>query len=239
MNIYGQVGWRTAAVAPVALSTLNTNLYAAYNAENNANDSFGSNNGTAVGGLTYTTGKIGQAFQFNGTNSYVSLPNTSNQFNFYGDFSISTWVNTPNYTSNRIIFSNYSLGGTYGYGIILYHANTNIFGCALYNGNTIGQYHTSAGITTNSWNHVVVVRKVGQNTKIYINGTLASGSYPLGNSSISPSFPGTQIVNIGSYSNGSGLANYKQDATTIWQKELTQSEITELYNSGNGTQYPF
>jgi len=220
----------------VGSSSLKTSLYAAYNGESNANDSFGTNNGTPQGGLTYTTGKIGNAFNFNGTNAYVSIPNTSSQFDFTGDFSISTWVNTPNYTSN-IIFSNYSLGGTYGYGIIIYHANNNIFGCALYNGNTIGQYHTSAGITTNSWNHVVVVRKVGQNTKIYINGTLSSGSYPLGNSSISPSFPGTQIVNIGSYSNGSGLTNYKQDATTIWQKELTQSEITELYNSGNGAQY--
>ena len=30
----------------------------------------------------------------------------------------------------------------------------------------------------------------------------------------------------------------KVDAVNVWNKELTQSEITELYNSGNGKQYP-
>jgi len=40
----------------VGLSSLKTSLYASYNGESNANDSFGSNNGTAVGGLTCTTG---------------------------------------------------------------------------------------------------------------------------------------------------------------------------------------
>ena len=221
----------------IASSSLKTSLFASYNGESNTNDSFGTNNGTAQGGLTYTTGKIGNAFSFNGTNAYVSLPNTSGQFNFTGDFSVSAWINTPNYTNSRLIFTNYVLGGTYGYGILLYHADNNIFSFELRNGNTIGQYQTSAGITTNSWNHITFVRKVGQAAKIYLNGVLISGAYSLGNSSITPSFPGTQIVNIGSHSNGSGLANYKQDATTIWQKELTISEITELYNSGNGTQY--
>ena len=72
-------------------SSLKTSLFAAYNGESNANDSFGANNGTAVGGLTYTTGKIGNAFTFNGSNAYVSLPD--NSLNFTGDFSISLWVN--------------------------------------------------------------------------------------------------------------------------------------------------
>lgn len=227
------------ASSSVPASTLNTGLYAVYNAELNANDSFGTNNGTGIGGLTYTTGKIGDAFQFNGTTSYVSLPNSSNQFNFTSDFSISAWINTPNYTNIRLIFTNYVQGGTYGYGILFYHASNNIFAFELRNGNTIGQYQISNGITTDSWNHITIVRQVGQNAKIYLNGILITGYYSLGNLSITPSFTSNQIVNIGSYSNGSGLTNYKQDATTIWDRVLTQSEITELYNSGNGKQYPF
>ena len=232
--INGQVGWRSATVInpsqasslwtsvyavynadAVGSSSLNTSLVSAYNGESNTNDSFGTNNGTAVGGLTYTTGKIGNAFQFNGSNAYVSLPNTSNQFDFIGDFTVSAWINTPSYTNTRMIFSNYVPGGTYGYGILFYHASNNTFSFELRNGNTIGQYQTSAGITTNSWNHITFVRKVGQAAKIYLNGVLISGAYSLGNSSIAPSFPGTQIVNIGSHSNGSALGNYKQDATTI------------------------
>ena len=71
-------------------SSLNNGLFAAYNADNNANDSLGTYNGTPIGGLTYTTGKIGNAFNFNGTNAYVSLPN--NSMNLTGDFTISIWV---------------------------------------------------------------------------------------------------------------------------------------------------
>ena len=40
-------------------SSLKTSLVSVYNGESNANDSYGSNNGTERGGLTYTTGKIG------------------------------------------------------------------------------------------------------------------------------------------------------------------------------------
>ena len=54
-------------------STLLTNLYAVYKAENNANDSLGTYNGTAQGGLTYTTGKSGNAFVFNGVNADILL----------------------------------------------------------------------------------------------------------------------------------------------------------------------
>jgi hypothetical protein len=28
------------------------------------------------------------------------------------------------------------------------------------------------------------------------------------------------------------------DGLSVWQKELTQVEVTELYNAGNGKQYP-
>jgi len=51
-------------------------------------------------------------------------------------------------------------------------------------------------------------------------------------------------ASIGAFKYGvSSVSEYqangnKIDAVNVWQKELTQSEITELYNSGNGKQYP-
>jgi len=57
-----------------AKSTLLNNLFAVYKAESNANDSLGVYNGTANGGVTYSAGKSGNAFTFNGTTAYVSLP---------------------------------------------------------------------------------------------------------------------------------------------------------------------
>jgi len=69
----------------VPLSTLNNSLYAVYNAENNANDGLGFYNGTAIGGITYTAGKIGNAFTFNGTNAYAD-------FGDFFDLGTSSWI---------------------------------------------------------------------------------------------------------------------------------------------------
>jgi hypothetical protein len=210
-----------------------------YNGESNANDSYGSNNGIERGGLTYTTGKIGDAFNFNGTTSYVSIPNTSNQLNFTGNFSISTWV-MPLVTSAayNIYFSNYKPGGTHGSGYIFYLDRTqNGLTFDLYSQSLISKYQYSWTPLVNTWYHLTVTRKASTGIKLYINGVEVSGTYTLGNATINPTYQLGQIYNIGSYSNGSGLGNYRQDAVSVWNKELTQSEITELYNSGNGAQY--
>ena len=75
----------------IASPSLKTSLVASYNGESNANDSFGTNNGSPQGGLTYGTGKIGNAFQFDGVNDYVALPNNSLN-SLTSDFSVSGWL---------------------------------------------------------------------------------------------------------------------------------------------------
>jgi len=69
---------------------LGTQIYGAWNGDNSANDSVGTNHGSLMNGCTFSIGKIGQAFTFDGINDYVSLPN--NSLNFTGDFSIGLWV---------------------------------------------------------------------------------------------------------------------------------------------------
>jgi hypothetical protein len=218
----------------VGSSSLKTSLFAAYNGESNANDSFGSNNGTDIGGLTYTTGKIGNAFQFNGTTSYVSLPNSANQFNFTGDFSVSCWFKTNTVSGNQMIFSNlaYNGGNRRGYYIVL---AGNTIGCWLTNHPQYQEFYTSGVISTGTWYHLSVTRESGV-VKIYLNGTLLAtdtNAITLGNYV-------TVLTSIGAYTNGVSTTSHfngQIDALNIWQKSLTQSEITELYNSGNGAQY--
>jgi len=234
MAIYsnGQVGWFSGIVPP---SPLATGLFAVYNADGNTNDSFGTNNGTAMGGLTYTTGKISQAFNFNGTTSYVSLPN--NSLNLTGNFSFNVWVNIPSYSDNYFI-SDFSTGSTYGYGILFGLGSNNKFFFDLRSGSTASKYTSDTGVALNSWNMITVVRETGVNNKIYINSVLQTGSYTVGNSSNNPSYPNIQICNLGAALN-SNFTSFKQDATSIWTRTLTVSEISQLYNAGTGKQYPF
>jgi amino acid permease len=50
-------------------------LVAWWKAENNANDSVGGYNGTLYGGTTFTSGKVGQAFSFDGVDDYIEIRN--------------------------------------------------------------------------------------------------------------------------------------------------------------------
>lgn len=194
------------------------------------------NNGTAQGGLTYVPGKVGTAFNFNGTNAYVSLP-TSSFNNLTGDFSVSCWFKTNTVSGNQMIFSNfaYNGGARKGFYIVL---SSNTIGCWLANEPTYSQlFYTSAVVSINTWYHLSVTRESSV-VKIYINGTLIftdTNGIPL-------SYV-TTLTSIGAYTHGapSPITSYFNgsiDAFNIWQKALTQAEVTELYNSGNGKQYP-
>ena len=245
----GRVGWRSpgGGVTPSSLwtsvyavynadavgsSSLKTSLYAAYNGESNANDSFGTNNGTAQGGLTYTTGKIGNAFNLNGSNAYVSLPD--NSLNFTGDFSYSFWVKT-NASGNYTLLGNYTYTGglNYGYSVSL-RGNDLYFQIA--NGAIfVNLIYTNSSGWSSQYNHITITRKNSTGSEIYVNGTKVISN----TSSINPLYTNSHFPTIGASKDPAFYwpFNGQIDALSIWNKELTASEITELYNSGNGAQY--
>ena len=245
--INGQVGWRSATVVgPQPSTPLTEGLYAVYKAENNANDSLATYNGTAVGGLTYSTGKSGNAFNLNGTNAYVSLPN--NSLNLTGDFSYSAWVyfrDVPGgerfiVTATNGNGTNVNLGNSFG--ILAGQLALGILA------NTDSSLWTSNGILAPStWYHVTVTKKLSNAPKFYINGTLQTTSLLAGINTLNPIYTsGTypnSLATIGAYryNNGSstyGYSNANIDELNVWQKELTSTDVTALYNSGTGKFYP-
>jgi len=240
VNQYGQVKVGVRNSTPV-FSSLLTSLYAAYNAESNANDSLNTYNGTAMGGLTYTTGKIGNAFNFNGTNSYVSLPNDC--LNISQDFSFSAWYYSPSaIASDQGIIGNYNSNTRYGWGVAIY--DNRLYGYVSIAGNNYSFSYTNASVI-GAWNNVVFKFVNGTGYYLYLNATLVASFTTANNANAvyPPRYTTSLPCRI-------GLINYsgdwwylkngtKVDAVNVWTRELTQSEITELYNSGNGKQYPF
>jgi hypothetical protein len=210
-------------------------LYSAYKAESNANDELGVYNGTAKGGLTYGTGKDGNDFVFNGTTAYVNLPN--NAFNFTSDFTISTWVNQSSVAGNRDILSTFTnFGGNY-YGWELF-SSSGVVNFWIYNGTVtpISLQVNSVTFSINTWYHVLVVRKGSTSTQIYIDGILRGSN----TSTINPVYHTTNNANIGAYNNIGVYGNFFQgkiDETYIWNRELTSTDVTTLYNAGAGTYY--
>lgn len=162
-------------------ATVDNSIFGVWNGDNNTNDSVGSNHGTSQGGLTYSAGKFGNAFQFNGTNAFVKFPN--NSMNFTGDFTISAWVYITS-GGPQTILSNEYYDGTNIKGWAIYIDNLGAGQTArqlqfiIYRNNTSDYtgYNstrsnaTPTGISLNTWTHIAIVRKSGLDTYIYLNG---------------------------------------------------------------------
>jgi hypothetical protein len=92
---------------------------------------------------------------------------------------------------------------------------------------------------TNQWNHLVVTRSSSLgNYKSYLNGTLISTV----SSAVNPTYLNGYVNRVTQggrqFSAMAQFLNGKIDETYIWNKVLSDSEVTELYNSSNGKQYP-
>ena len=231
INGVGRVGIRN-YVAP--LPTIWNNLTHYYSGDNTANDLKGTSNGTLINGTTYGAGKINNGFDFDGINDYISFP--VNTFKPIGDFSISFWFykknnNQAGYMSFTEIGQPYYGNGMFGYN---------------YNGGFAFEVNGGRDIVTpfipnDTWTHIVITHKDSTNYKIYTNGVLATpvpGNYPnTATTTVNPNFSSNNIAmainNVGGY-----VGATKFDEIALFDgAELTQSQITELYNSGEGKQY--
>jgi hypothetical protein len=62
-----------------------------WRAETSGLDEAGANNGTLSNGVGFASGRVGQAFVFNGTNSYVEVPN-SPSLRLTNELTIEFWM---------------------------------------------------------------------------------------------------------------------------------------------------
>jgi len=97
-------------------------------------------------------------------------------------------------------------------------------------------YESAASIPLDEWTNIIISRS-GGTTSVYINGSL-DGSFEDNKNFQSQKFTIGGPVNN---PNTSSFLHYdgKLDEMGIWGRALAQSEITELYNNGDGLTYPF
>ena len=203
-----------------------------------AKNQFAIDNGTLMNGCTLTDGKIGKAFTFDGVNDYVTLPD--NSLNFIGDFTTSFWFYANAFTSQDSFVTCENWVSPNDNGWYIYHIQGNL-GFSVYNGTNATGWKTSTTITTGTWYHVVVVKNRSVSPKFYINGALVDAVLRHGtDTTLNPGYVTTQYCSLGTdryaVSTAHAYLNGKMDGVNVWQREITQSEVTELYNSGAGKQ---
>jgi hypothetical protein len=156
-----------------------------------------------------------------------------------GDFAISLWVNPTGENYNFPAFVSTREGTDtnpykYGFGYSLDQGYDGIYWFDDSGGDFAPFRVLNSYVPPNNeWTHIVASRTSGTLTIYYNGGNGVSGS-----STNDYSVP---ITRIGSYQNigyGQNMTG-RIDEIGIWNRGLTASEVSYLYNSGDGRPYPF
>ena len=225
-------------------------LWQRYN-DDTATDYSGNNNDGVVNGSTSTIdGRLGKAYAFDGVDDEI-LTTDSDSLDITEQITISTWVKfETNNAFERIVakshtsavqpYSMYALtrvGGTY-------HP-TELDGqirFELGQGGTQHIVHTTSIPTEGEWIHIVGTYN-GTNMSLYYNGVLETSGQGIWDSdssayvSMSGAIDSNDMpLSIGSDGLGNNYFNGSIDDVIIYNRALTQNEISAMYSAG-ATQY--
>jgi hypothetical protein len=195
-----------------------TGLVSYYKLESSSVDSYGTNNGVDTA-VTYGVGKIGNGAIYNGSTSKTIIGNPANLQLSQG--TVMCWVKaTASGSSYRSIF-----GKTLAYNMFLTSGVFMVFNWGSFGG--VGNKSSGVNLNDGLWHHVAFVFESGTaNNFLYLDGVLKlTFSWSVSNQ--------TDNVCIGS-SNSVQLINASIDESAIYNTKLTQSQISLIYNNGNG-----
>lgn len=214
---------------------LDTNLISYYQFNGNSNDSKGSNNLTNTNSPTYTTGKLNQCIEFNGTTQYTS--GTVVDPDSYGSgFSWGGWVYWDSQNTSQKWFACIPENAGWGTCYIGNKDGSNGDGTTFvykFGNAQSGFYGTDSNVSipVATWFHVVATVN-GNVQKLYLNGSLIATATK----------SGSMANNSSNFYFGSGNGAYYWNGKVcefgVWGAELSADEVSQLYNSGRGNAYP-
>lgn len=171
---------------------------------------------------------------FDGVDEFVNIGEVS-AFNFdrLDTFSISAWIYT-NSTGAMVIFTNYIntyAGSSRSY---MFRVNPLSLYFHIQRSSADRIIVEAPAISQNTWHHVVATydgSSLASGCNIYIDGVSQSLSVVQDNLTGSiQDF--TNNTSIGARGDSNQAFNGYIDEVSVWNKELTGAEVTELYNSG-------
>jgi len=132
-------------------------------------DSTGNSNDGTNNGATATTGKVGNGGSFDGTNDYITIPDSTSWDFGTGQFSISLWFKKTS-EARGDIFSKKSADANDDVGLILEDDETmDVY----FKTDSVGDMVVSNGnaFSVNAWHYASLVRDGSSNLTTYIDGT--------------------------------------------------------------------
>jgi len=229
-------------------STLLNNLVAYWNFDESSGtfvDEVNSNVATGVSIIYNASGKLSRCVEYDATTDYIIVPNSVTYLPTNDKYSISAWfyIDVLPSTAERYYVILRMYNSTYSSSILVqlkYDTDYIAFTICNSSGTSYDTETASNSITTGAWYHLVCVNVGnGSPSLIYLNGSDATYYH-------SATYTGANILvpdgtmRIGNSSTVGTIAiDGRIDEIALWDRNLTSSEITELYNSGTGKTYPF
>jgi hypothetical protein len=196
----------------------------------NANDESGNGNNGTVNGATLTTDRFGnsnKAYSFDGVNDNITLASV----NISNEITLGYWLKIPQTGGGSAIVQN-NPNPPYNTTFQCSNASTNYQQYLLYSNtcnNSQNCWANSSSLIADQWTYLVYTIDLNSDVKLYMNGNLI-GTYNgvnftnCANLSNNLRFGGVWINSDPQWFNG------LLDDIGIWNRALTQQEITDLYN---------
>ena len=198
---------------------------ALYKFESDGTDSEGNYTTTTLPNVTFASGYIGNAAEFDGSNSKITLPSSIALATGNNDFSVSAWV----YLDSLPTFTSVIATQSQWYFYLFIRSDGSI---TTYNGtNSSGITDSAAGvIVTGQWYHIAATLSSTNGKNTYVNGVNVATNSNTSNCSATT----TGHSSVGYYSSNSSTFSYfldgKIDQVRIFNRALDSGEILQLYN---------
>ena len=194
----------------------------------NANDQSGNGNNGTVNGASLTTDRFGNsnsAYSFDGVNDVIEI-NDNSSLDFANSYTISLWTKFDSSITNNTTAYLLNKGCSPNPAYRIYYSES-MFTTDNFNPN---RAYTNGPISNYEWTNVLVTYD-GQLLSLFINGSLYSSTAQTGsifnsdnNLLLGCSMATNLCPTLAAFFNG------KIDDIGIWNRALTQQEITQLYN---------
>ncbi len=214
-----------------AVADLNSGLVTHYKFDGNANDSSSNgNHGLENGGVSYTSGRLGNALKLNGVDGQVTASGS-------GSLVLTTW--TISYFINPESFPSYGAtvvgkhedsNGRVNFASFFRYLPTENYGIIT------SQYETAesdddhyiwwGSINLNEWSHVVSTRDASGMHRLYVNGVLVVEQQF---SADTPRKNNENLVIGGPITSSANYFHGLIDEVRIYNRALSASEIKDVY----------
>jgi hypothetical protein len=171
-------------------------------------------------------GLLNRSASFNGSNSYITVPTLSGFTNY--NFTMSFWFNSTSTAAQYFMDFRNPIYMEFGYDVGS-GAYNNTYSFIIYTG-TQYAIHSSANLRDGNWHHIAVTYD-GVTLKMYIDNATPITSTPNDNTHYSHS-AGNKI---GASATGTAVMNGSIDQVRIFNRAISSSEVTTLYNETAST----